>query len=171
MGAETAPAPVKDSGAEHGFRNNLGWLLKSAHYALASEMIAAFEPLGVSARGYHVLVAALDANKTQKELAELVGLDKTTMVVTIDELEAAGLAERCPSTTDRRARVIAVTNEGRRKVTEGRKIVDHVQEDVLSALPAKDRKALLEGLDCLVRGRLSEAVECHPPLRRREPRG
>ena len=31
---------------------------------------------------------------TQTELARLIGLDKTTMVVTVDELEAAGLAKR-----------------------------------------------------------------------------
>ena len=49
---------------------------------------------------------------TQTEIARMVGLDKTTMVVTVDELEAAGLAERRPSSTDRRARVIEVTKDG-----------------------------------------------------------
>ena len=55
---------------------------------------------------------------TQTELARIVGLDKTTMVVTLDELEAAGLAERRPSATDRRARVVAVTKAGERKVRQ-----------------------------------------------------
>ena len=34
---------------------------------------------------------------TQTELVRMVGLDKTTMVVTLDQLEAEGLAERRPS--------------------------------------------------------------------------
>jgi len=149
---------------------NLGWLLGQAHYALASELSNAFAPLGVSSRGYSVLAAALTGEHTQIQLADLVGLDKTTMVVTIDELEKAGLAKRLPSTTDRRARVIAVTKAGERKVAEGRKAVERLQTDVLGTLPAAERKVFVEALGKLVQTRLSEPVECDPPLRRRERR-
>jgi MarR family transcriptional regulator for hemolysin len=149
---------------------NLGWLLAQAHYALASELAAAFAPLGVSSRGYSVLAAALTGEHTQIQLADLVGLDKTTMVVTIDEFEKAGLAKRLPSSTDRRARVIAVTKAGERKVAEGRKVVDRLQRDVLATLSAPERKVFVEALGKLVRTRLSEPVECDPPLRRREQR-
>src|SRR6478672_5044723 len=112
------------SDAEQGqcFEGNLGWLLYRAHWALASEMTAAFAPLGVSARGYHVLRAALSGEHTQKELADMVGLDKTTMVVAVDELERDGLAERLPSPHDRRARIIAVTPAGKRKLAEAQEV-------------------------------------------------
>jgi MarR family transcriptional regulator for hemolysin len=153
------------------FEGNLGWLLYRAHWALATEMSAALAPLGLSGRQYHVLRAALSGEHTQKELAELVGLDKTTMVVTVDELERDGLAERKPSPEDRRARVIAVTKAGGRKVAEADAIKERVQADVLQALPARQRKALLDALADLVQGRLAEAADCDPPLRRREPRG
>src|SRR5204862_2734062 len=83
------------------FAGNLAWLLYRAHWALAAELTAALAPLGVSARGYHVLRAALSGERTQTELAEMVGLDKTTMVVTVDELERSGLAERHPAPEDR----------------------------------------------------------------------
>jgi DNA-binding MarR family transcriptional regulator len=149
---------------------NLSWLLTQAHFNLVSEIAAAFEPLGVSNRGYHVLATADSGEFTQKELAERIGLDKTTMVVTVDELEKAGLAERRPSGTDRRARVISVTRAGERKIREGQEIVDRIQGDVLTSLPAKERKIFLEALGALVKDRLSEPAECSPPLRRREPR-
>jgi len=149
------------------FEGNLGWLLSQAHFALSSECRAAFEPLGVSARGYHVLAAALTGEHTQTELAAMVGLDKTTMVVTIDELEEAGLAERRPSSTDRRARVIGVTKAGERMVTKGESLVKQIQGDVLESLPPGERVALLSALASLVRGRLSERVDCSPPMRRR----
>src|SRR6202011_3054060 len=97
------------------FAGNLAWLLYRAHWALGAELTAALEPLGVSARGYHVLAAALSGAHTQTELAEMVGLDKTTMVVTVDELERLGWAERQLSPDDRRARIIAVTPAGERK--------------------------------------------------------
>ena len=149
---------------------NLAWLLGQAHYALLSEVNAAFAPLEISSRGYHVLAAALTAEHTQSELADLVGLDKTTMVVTVDELEAAGLAERRPSKTDRRARVIVVTEAGKRKVTEGREVIKAIQAGVLETLPAPQRAILLDSLALLVAERLAEPVECSPPIRRREPK-
>jgi MarR family transcriptional regulator, transcriptional regulator for hemolysin len=149
---------------------NLGWLLSRAHYALATEVSAAFAPIGVSSRGYHVLAAALTGEYTQTELADMVGLDKTTMVVTVDELEEAGLAERHPSSKDRRARVISVTEAGERKVAEGRKLIERIQKDVLAELPPPERKVFLEALGSLVKARLADPVECSPPMRRREPR-
>jgi MarR family transcriptional regulator for hemolysin len=152
------------------FSSNLGWLLKQASYALSTELIAALAPVGVSPRGYHVLVAALTGEHTQTELAEMVGLDKTTMVVTIDELEEAGLAKRLPSSHDRRARVIAVTEAGERKVAEARDVIARVQDEVLATLPTRERTGLLDALNRLVSDRLSEPVECSPPVRRREPR-
>src|SRR5262249_39906262 len=88
---------------------NLNWLLTQAHYPLATEPAAAFEPLGITPRGHSVLAAAMVGEFTQKDLAVLIGLDKTTMVVTLDELEAAGLAKRVASPVDRRARVVHVT--------------------------------------------------------------
>src|SRR3954471_10075817 len=152
------------------FTGNLAWLLYRAHWALASELTAALAPIGVSARAYHVLRAALSGEHTQRELAEMVGLGKTTMVVTVDELERDGLAERRPSPHDRRARIIAVTAAGKRKLAEADKVKERVQADVLGELPAREQRALIDALDKLVQGRLAEQADCTPPLRRRAPR-
>jgi MarR family transcriptional regulator, transcriptional regulator for hemolysin len=152
------------------FTGNLAWLLYRAHWALAAELTAALVPIGVSPRGYHVLKAALSDEHTQTELAEMVGLDKTTMVVTVDELERDGLAERKPAPHDRRARIITVTAAGKRKVAEAEKVKERVQADILGELPARDQKALIDALDKLVRGRLADRIDSAPPLRRRSPR-
>src|SRR3954470_1339080 len=152
------------------FTGNLARLLYRAHWALASELTAALAPIRVSPRGYHVLQAALSDEHTQTELAEMIGLDKTTMVVAVDELERAGLAERHPSPHDRRARIIAVTAAGKRKVAEADKVKERVQAEVLGELPASDQKALIDALNKLVQGRLAEQADCTPPLRRRAPR-
>jgi MarR family transcriptional regulator for hemolysin len=149
---------------------NLDWMLDQAHHAFGCEMAAALAPLGLGQRGFCVLSSAIDAELTQTQLAGLIGMDKTTMVVTVDELERLGLAERVASPTDRRARVIRVTDAGRKRVAEGQAIVAAVQADVLDALPDAERDAFMSGLLQLVSGRLSSAPECHPPLRRREPR-
>jgi MarR family transcriptional regulator for hemolysin len=129
---------------------NLGWLLDQAGAVLSKELTLALEPLGLGSRGYCVLATALDQDHTQIELAKLIGVDKTTMVVTLDQLEAAGLAERRPSLTDRRVRVISVTKAGRRQVAQAREIVEQVQADVLARLPAGERAALLNGLNRII---------------------
>jgi DNA-binding MarR family transcriptional regulator len=175
MEVATTPAETRDSvkAAEECpdcLAGNLGWLLTQAHFNLVSEVGAALEPLGVSNRGYHVLATAQTGEYTQKELAERIGLDKTTMVVTVDELEEKGLAERRPSSTDRRARVIAITKAGERTVAQGQKVIDRIQDDVLENLPAGERKVFLEALGSLVKDRLAQAAPDSPPLRRREPR-
>jgi MarR family transcriptional regulator, transcriptional regulator for hemolysin len=164
---ETAESPDRSCGC---LATNLGWLLSQVDHAYATEMAAALAPLGLGSRGYCVLASAIGEELTQTQLASLVGVDKTTMVVTVDQLEQLGLAERRPSATDRRAHVIAVTPAGEQKVAEGQEIIERVQDEVLGALPVAERKAFLSALTRLVTGRLSEPVECSPPLRRREPR-
>jgi MarR family transcriptional regulator, transcriptional regulator for hemolysin len=132
---------------------NLGWLLAQASHALKTELTAGLEELGISPRAHHVLKTALGGEYTQTELARMVGLDKTTMVVTLDELEAAGLAERRLSVTDRRARVVAVTAAGAAKVRQAEAIAARIQADVLDTLPAGERRALMAGLARLTEGR------------------
>jgi MarR family transcriptional regulator, transcriptional regulator for hemolysin len=150
---------------------DLAFLLAQTSHALATEMTARLEELGISPRDHCVLTHALAEELTQSRLAELCALDKTTMVVTMDGLERAGLAERRPSATDRRVRIIAVTPKGERLATAGREIIDRVYEDVLAALPARERAAFVSGLTRLASDRLATPVACERPVRRRAPRG
>jgi MarR family transcriptional regulator, transcriptional regulator for hemolysin len=165
--AQPAPAPRQ---APQPLCDNLCWLLSRASYTLTTELTAAFESLGIAPRAHAVLAAAATGEHSQTQLARMVGLDKTTMVVTLDELEATGLAERRPSPTDRRARVIAVTEAGERKLREAEEIADAIRDDVLGTLSEDDRRVFLGALTQLVGGRLAEPVHCAQPVRRRAPR-
>lgn len=146
--------------------SDLCWLLSRASHGLNTELTAALEEVGISPRAHSVLVTAMSGEHTQSEIARLVGLDKTTMVVTVDELEAAGLAERRPSPADRRARVIAATASGEQKVREADDVLNRVRDDVLNALPADERQVFLRALGRLACGRLAEPVACTHLVRR-----
>jgi DNA-binding MarR family transcriptional regulator len=150
--------------------SNLGWLLGHASHVLATELAVALAPLGLGSRGFCVLSTAAGRELTQKELASETGIDKTTLVVTLDELERLGLARRTTSSTDRRARVICVTEAGETKIAEGQAIVEAVQRDVLDSLPARERDAFLSALRRLAVDRLAIAPACAAAPRRREPR-
>jgi MarR family transcriptional regulator, transcriptional regulator for hemolysin len=147
--------------------SDLCWLLGRVSHALNTEMTSALESSGISPRDHSVLATATTGDYTQTDLARMVGLDKTTMVVTVDELEAAGLAERRPAPGDRRARVIKVTKAGERKLRDAEAVLDRVREDVLSALPKAERESFLLALGRLACGRLSEPVPCAHTVRRR----
>ena len=164
---ETLEAAAPDS-TEAPLSGNLSWLLSQASHALSTEMTARLEAIGIYPRGYCVLKTALDQGLTQTEIASMVGLDKTTMVVTVDELEHAGLAERRPSATDRRARVISVTAAGKRKLKQAGSVVAQIQDEVLATLPPGDRDVLLGALSTLVAERLSTPMECGRAPRRRD---
>jgi MarR family transcriptional regulator for hemolysin len=142
-------------------------LLARASHSLLSELATAIEPLGLSPREHELMSAAMSGEHTQAELARLIDLDKTTMVNTLDQLEAAGFAERRPKPGDRRVRVIAVTAAGKRKVREADKVIHAVHEDVLATLPRRTRDGFTEGLRRLVDERLAEPGEGGGAARRR----
>ncbi len=149
---------------------DLSYLLSQASYVLETRMAAAFVELGITPREYCVLFHAREAERTQIQLAKISELDKTTMVVTVDELERAGLAERRPSSTDRRARIIAVTEAGERAVAAGMKIADRVHREALGAVPEEMRQVFIDALTGLVEGHLSTPVESEAQVRRSRQR-
>jgi MarR family transcriptional regulator, transcriptional regulator for hemolysin len=146
---------------------DLCWLLSRASQSLTSQLTAALTEAGLSPRAYCVLSTAMSAQHTQTALAQAVGLDKTTMVVTLDELEAAGLAERRAAAGDRRARIVAVTKAGERKIAKSREIVERIQTEVLASLPAREREQFVGALARLVGERLAEPAACQASVRRR----
>ncbi|MEV5511563.1 MarR family winged helix-turn-helix transcriptional regulator [Streptomyces flaveolus] len=150
---------------------DLSFLLDHTSHVLRSKMAAALAEIGLTARMHCVLVHALEEERTQIQLAEIGDMDKTTMVVTVDALEKAGLAERRPSSTDRRARIIAVTDEGARVAARSQQIVDRVHREALASLTEGDAQALLRILNHLVDDALANPVETPRPARRaRQPK-
>lgn len=149
---------------------DLSYLLDHTGHVLRSRMSAALAEIGLTARMHCVLVHALEAERTQIQLAEIGDMDKTTMVVTVDALEEAGLAERRPSAKDRRARIIAVTEAGELVARRSQEIVDGVHAEALGSLPEDEREVLLRALNRLAAGHLATPVENPQPVRRARQR-
>jgi MarR family transcriptional regulator, lower aerobic nicotinate degradation pathway regulator len=91
----------------------------------------------------------------QQELGAAMGVDPSTMVSLIDQLEAAGLAKRRPRPTDRRAREVVITPKGRRALEQARKLAMQVEDDVLRGLSPAERRRML--------ALLRRAVDSSPP--------
>jgi DNA-binding MarR family transcriptional regulator len=91
----------------------------------------------------------------QQELGAAMGVDPSTMVSLIDQLEAAGLAKRRPRPTDRRAREVVITPKGRRVLEQARRLAVQVEGDVLRGLSSAERRRML--------ALLRQAVDSAPP--------
>ena len=129
--------------------SNVCWMLSRANWLQKAEIEAALETTGLSTRQHQVLTAALGNELTQTRLANILGLDKTTMMVTLDELEREGWAERRSLPSDRRARIVAVTPEGRKLLKKADKAFVEANERVLSRLPEDERRVFLQALERL----------------------
>jgi DNA-binding MarR family transcriptional regulator len=89
----------------------------------------------------------------QQEIGSAMGIDPSTMVALVDELERAGLAKRRPHPNDRRAREVVITAKGRRILERGRRLAMQVEDEVLQGISAAERRQLLK----LLRRALSSA--------------
>lgn len=94
--------------------DDLGFLLSRASGLVVRATNEALSGEGLRVRQYSVLALAADAGDgiSQRELAGVLGLDPSQVVLLVDELAAAGLVERRPSPTDRRTKLVVATAEG-----------------------------------------------------------
>src|SRR6266540_4283709 len=91
----------------------------------------------------------------QQEIGTAMGIDPSTMVSLIDDLESAGLAKRRAHPTDRRAREVVITAKGRRLLERARRMASEVEDEVLRGLSATERRELL--------ALLRRALDAAPP--------
>ena len=108
-----------------------------------TQTAAALGSLGITTALFSVL-NFLQARGTaiQQEIGAAIGIDPSTMVGLIDELESAGLAKRRPHPQDRRAREVVITPKGRRTVERARDLAGEVEDAVLQGLASRERREL-----------------------------
>jgi MarR family transcriptional regulator, lower aerobic nicotinate degradation pathway regulator len=79
----------------------------------------------------------------QQQIGSAMGIDPSTMVSLVDQLERAGLAKRRPHPQDRRAREVLITPKGRRTLKRARELAEEVEDDVLQGLSSAERRRLV----------------------------
>ena len=89
---------------------------------------------------------------TQQSLGKCIGMDPSSMVATLDELERKGLVERRRNPQDRRAHALHLTAKGRRTLARGRQLAARAQDELLAPLSADERSQLHDLLLRLARG-------------------
>jgi DNA-binding MarR family transcriptional regulator len=133
-------------------RPDLAAMMHPLLRALIAMELPVLEAHGVTMWGYTVLTALDRAGatvRTQAALAEAIGADRTRIIGTLDDLQAAGLISRTPDPADRRARLLAITEEGQRVRRAVTTAIQEREERLLAELPAGDRRGFLRALRAL----------------------
>ena len=118
---------------------------------ITRRLIAAERPLleahGLGMWGYIVLShLRVGPMPTQVELAQAIGYDKTRLIALLDQLVADGLIRREPGPRDRRARIVEITDAGRRRVDAARRAIHAMEDDLLAEMSDPERQALERAL-------------------------
>jgi DNA-binding MarR family transcriptional regulator len=129
----------------------LGHLLKQAYLQFTGFTTAALEPLGITAMEWAALLRFdEEPSLSQAGLARLLGIDRTTMVALVDQLEGKGLVTRRPHREDRRKNVVELTAEGRDLKKRAAALVDGCERQFLSALTKSDAQQLKAALHMVI---------------------
>jgi DNA-binding MarR family transcriptional regulator len=122
----------------------VGQLLFRLWRASHTRAAAALETVGLTTALFALMnVIGTREGAIQQELGALLGVDPSTMVSLIDQLEADGLAKRRPSATDRRAREVVITPHGRRLLKRARRMLSESEDEVLRGLTVEERRELI----------------------------
>ncbi|WP_295549004.1 MarR family winged helix-turn-helix transcriptional regulator [uncultured Pseudacidovorax sp.] len=110
--------------------------------------------LGLTDAGWPPLMylAQAGGGLTQRELAERIGIDGSSLVRLLDQHARAGWIERRDDPQDRRTWRLFLTRDGRAMVRRIQTVLDRVESRMLAGLDDAQLQALLDGFDRIGEG-------------------
>ena len=114
-------------------------------------------PLGTTRSQWWIMAfLSRDDGMTQTELAEQLDMGKVGLGGLIDRLETAGLVERRIEPSDRRAKRVFLTHEGRRFVARNRQLNQDMNMVILSGIPRGEIEHAISTLEAMKANLLTE---------------
>ena len=123
----------------------VGYHLRQAQIAMFNDFIKTMSEDQVTPGQFGVIVL-IDANPglTQSALARAVGIERSTMVAVIDNLESRGLVERRPSPVDRRSYALVLSAKGRDHLARLKPLVREHEDRIAAGLTLDERRLLID---------------------------
>ncbi|WP_051442182.1 MarR family winged helix-turn-helix transcriptional regulator [Arthrobacter sp. H14] len=114
---------------------DLGWHLGMVLRGYQSRFEDAVEGMAAGIRGYQILSAVIHRDPpNQQALGAHLAIDRTVLTYLLDTLVDAGVVERVPAPSDRRARKIVATDNGRSLLAKYEQRVAAAEADLVSGL-------------------------------------
>lgn len=107
---------------------------------------ARLAPLGLTVQMCGVLIRLGEGPLSQHELGEQLGIDRTTVVELIDELERKRVVERRRNPDDRRSYLLTLTPKGRTFQKRAARAFDAAADDFFGSLTPGEQRAMTDML-------------------------
>lgn len=138
---------------------SLGFLITDLARMLRAEMDRHIASSGIGLTPGEVRLLAQAARSglvRQSVLAELIGVEAMTVSSYVDRLEAHGLIERMPDPTDRRAKLIALTDKAGAVLDHVKTLAEETRRQIARSVDPEDWAAMMRALKT-IRCNLSDA--------------
>jgi DNA-binding MarR family transcriptional regulator len=156
QGASDAGRAQGASGSDTGLIALLIQINKALHRRTSEEL------LGMRLKQFLLLGYVGDRGAvSQQELETGLVMDANSVVLLLNETEAAGWSVRKRDPADRRRHMVELTDAGKLAVERAEKAREGIEDEVLSDLSAEERKALRKLLKRVLEGLLRVPAESH----------
>lgn len=141
MSTPVPAGPGHESPSAH-LTGRTGYLLIELGKVALAGADEALAPLGLSAVHLRVLTLAASGVASQQSMVTETGIDRTTMVGLVDDLERLGAARRRRAVDDRRRYEVVLTADGEALLGRALAAVDDMERRMLAAVDGPGRAEL-----------------------------
>ncbi|MGO9658589.1 MAG: MarR family winged helix-turn-helix transcriptional regulator [Acidimicrobiales bacterium] len=144
------------------FGHSVGFLLSQTGAATARRFKAALEEVALEPRHF-ALMRAIEAaeNRSQQVLAERLQIPPSSMVGLLDQLEERGIVARHLDRSDRRVRIVELTEAGRELLARAMHLAMATEQQICQGFDVDQREHLISMLE-IVAANLELAKGVHP---------
>jgi DNA-binding MarR family transcriptional regulator len=155
--ARVRKTPTVDECTQEGYPGALlrcpDFMLATLGYLISYLMDETLAPLGLRVRHYHLLrILSIEGAQRQTTIGTQLGVDRTSVVALIDDLERLGLAKRKRSPGDRRVYIVDLTPKGRKVAAQAIDRVSEAERAMFQPLESKEKSELQRLLISLLAG-------------------
>jgi DNA-binding MarR family transcriptional regulator len=120
-----------------------GYNLKRVYLLVRQDMMRALDPIGLRIMTFSALsVVAENPDLTQSQLAKALNIERSGVVVLVDELEKADLISRNRVEGDRRSYALHCTPHGKTLLEKAQSLVSQHEDSIFADLTLGERDTL-----------------------------
>ena len=140
----TTPTPFDLTSIPPSFLENAGFVINRVAGQLNRQIEAVIAPLDLNIAQFGLMILLeLEGPQAQIMLSRRVGLDRTSIMRSVDLLEARGLVQRHPDPVDRRKHSVALTDAGTALLARTLPKVRAAERKYASVLSEREHKQLM----------------------------
>jgi DNA-binding MarR family transcriptional regulator len=140
---QSSPMPKKGpaEAAPGGLSQWISFLVGRVAHAARADFQTRLAPLKLTPKQFSLLVAVREAGaSSQAKLGAMLGVDRNTIVLLVDDLESRSMVRRCSLEGDRRANSVTITRMGLRVLEKAEVLAANSEGQIYASLSRSQRE-------------------------------